>query len=57
MKMANHLQLDLHLFTRIVAGVYLMSEWSKQAAKRFLEQEKTKKKQEQEENDREAALI
>jgi hypothetical protein len=34
-----------------------MSEWSKQAAKRFLEQEKTKKKQEQEENDRKAALI
>jgi hypothetical protein len=34
-----------------------MSEWSKQAAKRFLEQEKTKKQQAQEESDRKAALI
>jgi hypothetical protein len=33
-----------------------MSQWSKQAAIRFLEQEKSKQKQEQEESDRKAAL-
>jgi hypothetical protein len=33
-----------------------MSQWSKQAAIRFLEQEQSKQKQEQEESDRKAAL-